>query len=506
MASRSGSAGAWPLSHTQIWRQEESTAPDLEKCLNFVIKDDEAGCESKRKMKKKFIWATVAVAAAGIATAAYLGWFAGRGNAPDADTPGAGKRGPWSGGRPMPVQAATVRRGDIDVTVDALGTVSALNTAVVKARVSGQLVKIAFREGQLVKAGDLLAEIDPRPFQATYDQAAGQLARDEALLTNARLDLERYRGLLKKDSIPGQQVDTQESLVRQYEGTVKNDRGLVDNARLQLAFCRITAPISGRLGLRQVDVGNYVQTSDTNGIAVITQTQPINVVFAIPADKLTPVISRLHGGERLKVEAFDRDNKTLLATGRLASIDNQIDIATGTVKLKAEFVNRDERLFPNQFVNVRLGIETRQNAILAPTAAIQRGAKGTFVYVVGKDGSVAVRPVNLGPTDGEIIAVEQGLEAEEQVVIDGADKLREGAKVTVATPGAGKRGDGNNGADTGSNEYRGSPEDRQKRWAEMNARIDRGEFGEEIKKLPEEERKKRMRELRAQREGNGKAQ
>lgn len=349
----------------------------------------------------------------------------------------AGKPG---AGRPFPVQAVVVKPGDIDITLAALGTVTARNTVTVKPRVDGQLVRINFREGERVKAGEVLAEIDPRPFQAQLDQVSGQLARDQALLANARLDLERYRGLLAKDSIAKQQVDVQEAQVRQYEGVVKADQALVDSAQLQLSFTKVTAPLAGRLGLRQVDVGNMVRSSDAAGLVVITQTQPINVLFTIPSDKLSPVVSRLRAGESLTVEAFERDGKAKLATGHLQTVDNQIDTATGTVKLKAEFANADDRLFPNQFVNVRLRVETRKEALLIPLAALQRGTKGSFVYVVGPESAVSVRPVVPGPASGDVVAIEQGLAAGEQVVTDGLDKLREGAKVEVTTPGAGSKG------------------------------------------------------------------
>lgn len=349
----------------------------------------------------------------------------------------AGKPG---AGRPFPVQAVVVKPGDIDITLAALGTVTARNTVTVKPRVDGQLVRINFREGERVKAGEVLAEIDPRPFQAQLDQVSGQLARDQALLANARLDLERYRGLLAKDSIAKQQVDVQEAQVRQYEGVVKADQALVDSAQLQLSFTKVTAPLAGRLGLRQVDVGNMVRSSDAAGLVVITQTQPINVLFTIPSDKLSPVVSRLRAGESLTVEAFERDGKAKLATGHLQTVDNQIDTATGTVKLKAEFANADDRLFPNQFVNVRLRVETRKEALLIPLAALQRGTKGSFVYVVGPESAVSVRPVVPGPASGDVVAIEQGLSAGEQVVTDGLDKLREGAKVEVTTPGAGSKG------------------------------------------------------------------
>ena len=333
-----------------------------------------------------------------------------------------------------------MKPGDIDITLAALGTVTARNTVTVKPRVDGQLVRINFREGERVKAGEVLAEIDPRPFQAQLDQVSGQLARDQALLANARLDLERYRGLLAKDSIAKQQVDVQEAQVRQYEGVVKADQALVDSAQLQLSFTKVTAPLAGRLGLRQVDVGNMVRSSDAAGLVVITQTQPINVLFTIPSDNLSPVVSRLRAGESLTVEAFERDGKAKLATGHLQTVDNQIDTATGTVKLKAEFANADDRLFPNQFVNVRLRVETRKEALLIPLAALQRGTKGSFVYVVGPESAVSVRPVVPGPASGDVVAIEQGLSAGEQVVTDGLDKLREGAKVEVTTPGAGSKG------------------------------------------------------------------
>ena len=349
----------------------------------------------------------------------------------------AGKPG---AGRPFPVQAVVVKPGDIDITLAALGTVTARNTVTVKPRVDGQLVRINFREGERVKAGEVLAEIDPRPFQAQLDQVSGQLARDQALLANARLDLERYRGLLAKDSIAKQQVDVQEAQVRQYEGVVKADQALVDSAQLQLSFTKVTAPLAGRLGLRQVDVGNMVRSSDAAGLVVITQTQPINVLFTIPSDNLSPVVSRLRAGESLTVEAFERDGKAKLASGHLQTVDNQIDTATGTVKLKAEFANADDRLFPNQFVNVRLRVETRKEALLIPLAALQRGTKGNFVYVVGPESAVSVRPVVPGPASGDVVAIEQGLSAGEQVVTDGLDKLREGAKVEVTTPGAGSKG------------------------------------------------------------------
>ena len=404
-------------------------------------------------------------------------------------------------GKPLPVQASVAKIGDIDVSINALGTVTARTTATVKSRVDGLLLRVPFHEGQLIKAGGLLAEIDPRPFQVLFDQAKGQLIRDQALLDEAKLDLDRYRGLLAKDSIAKQQVDVQEALVRQYEGTVKTDKAQLDNTQLNLDFTHITAPVSGILGFRQVDAGNMIHAADATGLVVITQTQPIYVVFTITADDISAVVAHMRTSETLTVDAFDRDGKNKLATGKLLTIDNQIDVTTGTVKLKAEFTNADNKLFPNQFVNARLHVNTLHKAILIPVAAIQRGTQGTFVYVVGQDQSVSVRTITLGPVSGDMVAVVKGLAEGEQVVTDGTDKLREGAKVEVTTPGA--HADASKGTHDQSGSGGGTPEEKQKRWAELNARIDRGEFGEEIKKLPEEERKLRMREMRRQREGGG---
>ena len=453
-------------------------------------------------MKKKNLWTSVSVLLlAGISAF----WFYNK-PADQSEKPGLSKHGN-SDGKPLPVQAAVAKSGDIDVSINALGTVTAHTTATVKARVDGQLVRVSFREGQLVKQGDVLAEIDPRPFQVLLDQFKGQLIRDQALLDNAKLDFERYRGLLAKDSIAKQQVDVQEALVRQDEGTVKTDRAQVDNAQMNLDFTHITAPIPGILGLRQVDVGNMIHGADTNGLVVITQTQPIYVIFSIPADNISAVLAHLRTGEALAVDALDRDGKTNLATGKLLTVDNQIDVTTGTIKLKAEFANTDNKLFPNQFVNARLRVETRHNAILMPVAAVQRGTQGTFVYVVGQDKSVAIRPVTLGPVSGDIVAIEKGLSAGEQVVTDGTDKLREGAKVEVTTPGAhadaGKSAHVSGDSGGSASSVGASPDEQKKHWAEMNARIDHGDFGEEIKKLPEEERKQRVREISRQREGGG---
>jgi membrane fusion protein, multidrug efflux system len=362
--------------------------------------------------------------------------------------PGAQRAGKRGGGDPasraMPVVAQPAKKSDVNVYLTGLGTVTPLKTVTVRSRVDGQLMRVLFREGQLVREGELLAEIDPRAFQAALTQFEGQMARDQALLDNARIDLERYRVLLKQDSIAKQLVDTQEALVRQYEGTVKNDLGQVDNARLQLIYSRVTAPIAGRLGLRQVDAGNIIRASDTNGLVVITQLQPITVVYTIPQDNLQVVLKRMQSGERVPVDVFDRDQKTKLASGALLTVDNQIDTTTGTVKLKAQFANDDANLFPNQFVNVRMLIDTRRDVTTVPSAALQRGARGLFVYIVKDDLTVTLRDVKTGPAENDSTVVESGVESGERVVVDGMDRLREGAKVELPSKDAavpGKGGD-----------------------------------------------------------------
>ena len=346
---------------------------------------------------------------------------------------------PGQAGRlaPVPVVATAARASDMAVYLTGLGSVTPLNTVTVHTRVDGELIKVPFQEGQHVNAGDLLAEIDPRPFQVQLTQAQGQLARDEALLRNARVDLERYRTLVAQDSIPTQQLDTQAELVHQFEGVVETDHGQIDNVKLQLIYCRITAPLSGRLGLRLVDPGNIVHASDQNGLVVITQLQPIAVVFTIPEDNLPPVLAKLNSSVKLPVEAWDREQKQRLASGTLLTVDNQIDPTTGTVRLKAVFPNTDGRLFPSQFVNAHLRLDVQRGATVVPTAAIQQSAQGTFVYVVKSDHSATVRPVKVGVTEGDNAAIDSGVSPGEMVVVDGADRLREGIQVALQGAGGG---------------------------------------------------------------------
>jgi len=348
---------------------------------------------------------------------------------------GASKRGPGGPGGPLrtPVVATPATQGDIDVIVNGLGTVTPLRTVAVKTRVDGELVRVLFEEGQLVKEGQLLAEIDQRPFQVQLQQADGQLARDRALLENAKLDLERYNTLFQQDSIAKQQVDTQASLVRQYEGAIRIDASQVENARLQLAYARVTAPISGRVGLRQVDPGNIVHAGDANGIVVITQLEPISVLYTVPQDLLPALMKRLQSGDEIGVEAWDREQKAKLAVGKLASADNQVDPQTGTVKLKARFDNADHALFPQQFVNVRMKLDTLHDTVIVPAPSVQRGSQGMFVYVVQPDQTVALRSVKLGPADGQRQAISDGLKQGELVVTDGTDRLRPGSQVEVAS-------------------------------------------------------------------------
>jgi membrane fusion protein, multidrug efflux system len=347
-----------------------------------------------------------------------------------------------SSSRSVPVAVASVRKGEMAIYLNGLGSVTAFNTVTVKSRIDGQLVRVAFQEGQFIQQGDLLAEIDPRPFEVQLAQAEGQLARDQAQLNNAKVDLARYQALSKEGTIPRQQLDTQAAAVGQFEGSIKADEAQIDNARLQLMYCRITAPISGRAGLRLVDAGNMVHANDQNGLLVITQVQPISVLFTIPEDNLPAVMTKLRAGGHLPVEAYDRSGKSKIATGYLLTIDNQIDPATGTSRLKAVFQNQNNALFPNQFVNARLLLEVKRGALIVPSVAIQKGPQGTFVYVVNSDETVEVRPVTVGPTEGDNASLEAGLSEGDEVVVDGMDKLQAGSKVRLgsdAPKGSGRK-------------------------------------------------------------------
>jgi multidrug efflux system membrane fusion protein len=341
---------------------------------------------------------------------------------------------PGGGGRnagPMSIVPEAVGKGDIGVNINALGTVASLATVTVRTQISGYLMKIDFTEGNEVKKGDLLAEIDPRPYEAALAQAKGQLARDEAMLKGAQVDLARYQGLAAQNAVPHQTLDTQVALVAQDQGTVEADKASVKSAEVNLAYCHIVSPIDGRVGLRLVDQGNYVTPGDTNGLVVITQLQPISVLFTVPEDNLQAIAKRTQAGAVLPVTALDRTGATKIADGSMASFDSQIDPTTGTIKLRALFPNQDRLLYPNQFVNVRLLLDTHKDVTTISTAGIQRGAPGTFVYLINADSTVSVRPVKLGVTDGERVEVLSGLTPGERIVIDGADKLRDGAKVVV---------------------------------------------------------------------------
>jgi len=337
----------------------------------------------------------------------------------------------FGAGGPMPVGVSKVVAGDISVTFNALGTVTSLATVTVRPQVSGQIIKFDFVEGQMVKAGDVICEIDPRSFQAALDQAKGQLARDAAALANARIDLGRFQSLNAQNAISRQQLDTQAALVRQDAGAVQSDNAAVKAAAINLGYTRVTAPVPGRAGIRQVDVGNLVQAGQTSGIVVVTQLQPISVLFSLPEDDLEQIMRQVSQRATLIVEAYDRTQTQLLATGKLAAVDSQIDTTTGTVKMRAMFDNQDNTLFPAQFVNVRLKVQTLHDQTVAPVAALQRGSQGTFVYTVNADATVNMRTVTTGVTEGDKVQITQGLKPGDTVVVDGADRLTDGSRVVL---------------------------------------------------------------------------
>lgn len=345
--------------------------------------------------------------------------------------PGGQESGRWGATGPIPVGVARAGAGDVRVTLDALGTVTPLATVTVKPEVSGILQKIDFKEGQMVRAGDVLAEIDPRPYQAALDQAKGTLARDEAQYANAQIDLKRYQSLWAQNAVSQQTLATQEAQVRTDAGTVEADKGAVEAAAVNLGWCRIVSPVQGQVGLRQVDVGNYVQVGVTTEIVVVTELQPMSVLFTLPEDDIDRVMTRVHAGAKLPADAYDRSKTTKIASGMLSNVDNEIDPTTGMVKLRAIFDNSDLRLFPSQFVNIRLLVNTLHGQTTVPAAAIQHGASGDYVFVVGPDRTVHMQTVSLGPTDGDIVDVTHGIAPGDVVVVDGADRLRDGARVLI---------------------------------------------------------------------------
>lgn len=408
----------------------------------------DSSSESYRPRRGRWLWALVLVL---VCAGGY--WFFTKGSA-QPQSPGGGH---GMGGMPamaVPVKLATVEAGPINHVLKAIGTVTAFNTVTVRSRVDGELQKIAFSDGQKVQEGDVLAQIDPRPFQVELDRALGQQKQNEAQLQNAQRDLQRYQLLFKQNSIAKQQVDAQAALVQQHLGSRKSDQAAVDSAKLQLSFTKIIAPLSGRLGLRKMDQGNMINASSTDGLVVITQTQPISVLFTLPQAQLPDVLKQIRAGKTLAVDLYDRDDLNKIATGELMSLDNQIDVATGTVKLKARFANEDESLFPNQFVNARLQVATTP-ALIVPTMAIQQGSIGAFVYLVGDDNKVHVQPVVVGQVDDKRVAITSGLSEGQRVVIEGVDRLREGALVEVVTGDAAAPAPANAAAPAGRRGARG---------------------------------------------------
>lgn len=414
--------------------------------------------------RRGWIWWLLLLVLAGVG---YWQWPKLKSLLPSGDTTaqgtakgGRGRRG--AGGGTSQVVAAHARKGNIKVFVTGLGAVTPIYTVTVKSRVDGQLMKVLFKEGQIVRQGDLLVEIDPRPYEVQLEQAEGQLIHDQALLKNANLDLERYKTLMKQDAIPQQQLDTQLALVTQYEGTIKTDQSQIDSAKLNLVYSHITSPITGLVGLRLVDPGNIVHATDTNGLLVITQLDPISVIFTTAEDQLQPILAKMHAGQELQVEAWDRELKNKLADGKLETIDNQIDQTTGTLKLRAVFANSNGKLYPSQFVNARLLVEQKQNITLLANSAIQRNAQGTYVWLVSPDQTVAVRPVTVGTTEGDESEIVSGLAPGDTVVTVGVDRLEEGGKVNAQVPGENPRGGAVEGK-SGGGRRGGKPDGKSRR-------------------------------------------
>lgn len=409
---------------------KSQSAPEFETNSPGLQKDTSVNQPAKppqqRPPSRAWLWLLIiAVTGGGVWYLSTKGTFAaapaGKGSA------GSGKKGSGA----VPVVAAKARRGDIGVYITGLGSVTPVYTVTIKSRVDGQLMAIHYNEGNLVHVGDLLIEIDPRPYEVQLEVAEGQMVRDQANLANARIDLERYQKLLAQDAIPEQQLATQKAMVTQDEGIVKSDQGQIDTARLNLVYCKITAPITGRVGLRLVDPGNIVHATDTNGLLVITQTDPISVIFTVAEDDLPVVLRKLAGGEHLRAEAWDRDNQAKIGSGTLATVDNQIDPSTGSLRLRANFENKNNLLFPNQFVNLRLLVQQKSGVTLVPTAVLQRNTNSTYVYLVKEDKTVTVRQVGIGTTEGNDTEITSGLNPGDVLVMTGVDKLDEGTKVNV---------------------------------------------------------------------------
>ena len=411
--------------------------------VNLPEHSGHVGTDASADKPSKSLWWVWVLIIAGIVVGVW--YFRGGRTPSEAANPSApaaagrsrgGAGGSGVGNFSVPVVVAAAQHGDLPVYFNGLGTVTAFNTVAVHSRVDGQLINVAFREGQYVHEGDLLAQIDPRPFQVQLEQAQGQLAKDQAQRKDAQVNFERYKLLFNEGVIPQQQLDTQGALVGQFDGAITSDQSQIDNAKLQLTYSRITAPISGRIGLRLVDPGNIVHATDANGLLVITQLQPIAVLFSLPQDQLPQVTAELRAGVQLNVEAYDRDDTAKIATGKLLTIDNQIDPTTGTYKLKSVFNNSDNALFPNQFVNVHLLVDTMHNLTIVPASAIQRGPQGTYVYAVGSDNTVKIRVVAIALTTANSVGLSGGVNDGDVVVIDGQDKLQDGSKVTTTMAGS----------------------------------------------------------------------
>ena len=430
---------------------QTNTEPDKPKPGTLLPADS----TNPKKKSRWGVWTLIIVVVLGLGLIAYRSRMSA-GHGPGGAGRGRNAFGGFGMSGPLPVVARTAQKADIHVILNGLGTVTPLATVTVHTQITGQLFQVNFKEGQLVNKGDLLAVIDPRPYQAALEQAQGQLLQAQAQLKEAQIDLDRYQKLATQDSISKQQVDAEQALVNQYEGLAKTDQAAVDNAALNLGYCHITAPFSGRVGLRLVDQGNYVTPGDASGLVILTQVKPITVIFSLPEDYIPAVQKRIRSGDPIPVDAYDRSDANKLATGVLTTIDNTVDTTTGQFKLRATFENADEALFPNQFVSVHMHLDVDKGVTVIPTSAIEHGQQGTFVYVVGDDNKVSARTITLGDTEGERVGVATGLKPGEKVVVDGADRLKEGMEVMLQAP-TGKPGGGRPGGWGGKPDASGKP-------------------------------------------------